>query len=52
LKPADIDEVIIQPDGKKALVKMDDSQKPIAIGKGASNIRLASQICGLALEVV
>jgi transcription antitermination factor NusA-like protein len=29
---------------KKAIIKVEEEQKPIAIGKKASNIKLASQI--------
>ena len=52
LKPAQVNSVEILPDGKKALVKVEEEQKPLAIGKGASNIRLASQIVGMNLEVI
>ena len=52
LKPAQVLEVKIQEDGKKAFIKVEEDQKPLAIGKRASNIRLASQIVGMNLEVV
>jgi N utilization substance protein A len=52
LKPANVETVTIQPDGKKALIKVAEEQKPLAIGKGASNIRLASQLAGMNLEIV
>jgi len=52
LKPAQVLEVQIQADGKKAFIKVEEDQKPLAIGKRASNIRLASQIVGMNLEVV
>ena len=52
LKPATVEEITILPDGKKALIKVEESQKPVAIGKGASNIKLASQISGLSLEII
>jgi N utilization substance protein A len=52
LKPANVEKVDIQADGKKAFIKVEESQKPLAIGKGASNIRLASQLSGMTLEVV
>ncbi|MBF0932498.1 MAG: transcription termination factor NusA, partial [candidate division SR1 bacterium] len=47
LKPAQVEEknVEFKPNGK-VVVKIDESQKPLAIGKGASNIKLASQLSG------
>ncbi|MDR0860686.1 MAG: transcription termination factor NusA [Candidatus Peribacteria bacterium] len=52
LKPANVQSVEIQADGKKAIIKVDEEQKSLAIGKGASNIKLASQLSGLQLEIV
>jgi N utilization substance protein A len=52
LKPAQVLGIDIQPDGKKAFIKVEESQKPLAIGKGASNIKLASQLAGMNLEIV
>ncbi|MDR0651532.1 MAG: KH domain-containing protein [Candidatus Peribacteria bacterium] len=52
LKPANVQNVEIQSDGKKALIKVEDDQKPLAIGKGASNIKLASQLVGMNLEII
>ena len=49
LKPAQITSVEIK--DKKAIVHMDESQKPLAIGKGASNVKLASQITGYQIEI-
>ena len=49
LKPAHIDSIEIK--DKKAIVHMDESQKPLAIGKGASNVKLASQITGYQIEI-
>ncbi|HRX64012.1 MAG TPA: NusA N-terminal domain-containing protein [Candidatus Absconditabacterales bacterium] len=49
LKPAQIDKIEIV--DKKAYVDLDESQKALAIGKGASNIRLASQITGYTIEL-
>ena len=53
LKPAQIEEknVEFKPNGK-VVVKIDESQKPLAIGKGASNIKLASQLSGYQIEVI
>ncbi len=50
LKPAHIDKIEIK-DGK-AFVTVDEGQKALAIGKGASNVKLAAQICGMNIEIV
>jgi N utilization substance protein A len=50
LKPAKINSVDIT-DGK-ATVKLPEDQKALAIGKGAINIKLASQLTGLRIELV
>lgn len=50
LKPAKINHVDIT-DGK-ATVKLPEDQKALAIGKGAINIKLASQLTGLRIELV
>ncbi|MDR3169703.1 MAG: transcription termination factor NusA [Candidatus Peribacteria bacterium] len=52
LKPANVNSIEILPDGKKAIIQVDENQKSLAIGKGASNIKLASQLSGLQLEIV
>ena len=49
LRPANIESVEIK--DKKAIVKMEESQKALAIGKGASNVKLASQITGYQIEI-
>lgn len=49
LKPAHVDTIEIK--DKKAFVTMDESQKPLAIGRGASNVKLASQITGYIIEI-
>jgi transcription antitermination factor NusA-like protein len=49
LKPAIINSITIS--GKKATVMVNEDQKAIAIGKGASNVKLASQITGLSIDV-
>jgi hypothetical protein len=41
LKPAQIQSIKFE--DKKAIIKVDEEQKPVAIGKKASNIKLASQ---------
>ena len=50
LKPAKVQSIEIK--DKKATIKVEEDQKPIAIGKKASNIKLASQIMGMTLEIV
>ena len=49
LKPAQIDNIEIK--DKKAYITLDDSQKPLAIWKAASNITLASQLTGYTIEL-
>jgi len=49
LKPAQINTVeIIE---NKALVTMDENQKALAIGKWASNVKLATQLTGYQIEI-
>jgi transcription antitermination factor NusA-like protein len=50
LKPAQIQS--IQFEDKKAIIKVEEDQKPVAIWKKASNIKLASQIMWMTLEIV
>lgn len=49
LKPANVDTIEIK--DKKAIVTMDESQKPLAIGKWASNVKLAGQLTGYNIEI-
>jgi len=49
LKPAHVDNIEIK--DKKAIVTMDESQKPLAIGKWASNVKLAGQLTGYNIEI-
>lgn len=49
LKPAQINSIDIK--DKRAIVVMDDSQKALAIGKWASNIKLACQLTGYQIEI-
>ena len=39
-------------DNKKTVIKVDEEQKPVALWKKASNIKLASQIMWITLEIV
>lgn len=50
LKPAQVEKIEIK--DTKAIVRVEESQKPLAIGKGASNIKLASQLSGYQVEVI
>ena len=50
LKPAQVEKIEIK--DTKAIVRVEESQKPLAIGKGASNIKLASQLSGYQIEVI
>ena len=53
LKPAQVEEKNVEfKSNGKVVVKIDESQKPLAIGKGASNIKLASQLSGYQIEVI
>lgn len=51
LKPATI-EHFEHDDNGKVKVTIPEHQKAMAIGKGASNIRLASKLCSVAIEIV
>lgn len=50
LKPAKIKTIIIK--WNKAFVEVEESQKSLAIGKWASNIKLASQLSGYEIDIV
>ncbi len=50
LKPAQVNDVEIA--GTKAKVSVPGNQKALAIGKGATNIKLAGRLTGLYIEVV
>lgn len=49
LKPAKVESVQIM--GKKAVVKVPEGEKSKAIGKSASNIKLASELTGYLIEI-
>lgn len=49
LKPARISSAEIK--WRKAIVHVNEDQKSIAIGKGAANIKLASQLSGYSIEI-
>lgn len=50
LKPAQVQSVEFTE--KKAIIKVEESQKPLAIWKKASNIKLASQVMWINLEII
>jgi N utilization substance protein A len=49
LKPARINGIEIK--DRKALVYMEEDQKPLAIWKAAANVKLASKIAGYNIEI-
>ena len=51
LSPAKINHVTLAEDHKKASVYLDSDQVALAIGKGGVNIKLASKLCGVELEI-
>ena len=51
LAPAKIKEVVIEEKEKKALVKVDDDQLSLAIGKNGQNVRLASRLAGYQIDI-
>ncbi len=52
LKPADINRVEISDDETSARVWLDEDQRSLAIGKMGQNIALASQLTGIAVDLV
>lgn len=50
LKPAQIDHIELQ--DNRAIVTIEESQKALAIGKWASNVKLASQLTGYQIEII
>ncbi len=51
LSPAKIKEVILHKDENSALIKVEDDQLSLAIGKAGQNVRLASKLTGWQIEV-
>jgi N utilization substance protein A len=51
LSPAEIMEIQINEDDKSALVLVNDDQLSLAIGKHGQNVRLASRLVGLSLNI-
>lgn len=52
LKPAEIAKIELNPDDKRALVIVDDSQLSLAIGRRGQNVRLASRLTKWDIDVV
>lgn len=50
LRPADVQKFEV--DGNKVKVVIPENQKAMAIGKGASNIKLAGKLCGAQIEIL
>lgn len=50
LRPADVQR--FESDGNKVKVIIPENQKAMAIGKGASNIKLAGKLCGAQIEIL
>lgn len=50
LRPADVKDYSIS--GNKVKVHIAENQKAMAIGKSASNIKLAGKLCGVQIEIV
>ena len=51
LSPAKIKEVILDEDEHSALIKVEDDQLSLAIGRAGQNVRLASKLTGWQIEV-
>ncbi|MCK5219252.1 transcription termination/antitermination protein NusA [bacterium] len=52
LQPAKIVQMTISDKGKQAIVVVKDDQLALAIGKGGQNVRLASKLTGLKIDIV
>ena len=51
LSPAKPDRVMVNEDGKAAVVVVPDSQLSLAIGKEGQNVRLAAKLCGYKIDI-
>jgi len=51
LSPAEIVKVEIDKAGERAKVFVNEDQQSIAIGRGGQNVRLASRLCGVELDI-
>ena len=52
LSPAKIAQIELDIKNKRAKVTVDESQAPLAIGKGGANVNLASRLTGYTLDIV
>lgn len=52
LKPAEIASVDLSPDGKTALLVVRDDQLSLAIGKNGMNVKLASELTGVEIDII
>jgi N utilization substance protein A len=51
LKPAEVEEIILQPGERQAKVIVKDDQLSLAIGKRGQNVRLASKLTGCNIDI-
>lgn len=52
LSPAKVTDVELNREEKKAIITVDESQAPLAIGKSGVNVNLASRLTGYTLDIV
>lgn len=52
LSPAKITEITLDETQKKAKILVDESQAPLAIGRGGINVNLASRLTGYSIDIV
>lgn len=52
LSPAKVIDVTLDRDAKRAVITVDESQAPLAIGKNGVNVNLASRLTGYTLDIV
>lgn len=52
LKPAEVEQISLDPDNKKAVVVVPQDQLSLAIGKKGQNVRLAARLTGWDIDIV
>ncbi|MCB9878342.1 MAG: transcription termination factor NusA [Planctomycetes bacterium] len=52
LKPAEVGDITLDPDAKKALVIVSEDQQSLAIGRKGQNVRLASKLTGWDIDIM
>ncbi|MFA5136214.1 MAG: transcription termination factor NusA [Patescibacteria group bacterium] len=52
LSPAKVTDVVIDRDLKRAKITVDETQAPLAIGKGGVNVNLAARLTGYLLDII